>query len=50
MQYKNTVLEAYIEPGKLVRAVKMLIDLQHPGYRDIQINEEFIERIQKRIP
>ena len=40
--FKNTVLEAYINPDKLLKAIKILQSLGHPGYKDININSDAI--------
>ena len=48
IEYKNYVLENYIEPKKLLQAVKTLVALKHPGYADISINEEFVKEIEKK--
>ena len=41
--YQNKVLEAFIDPEKLVTAILKLKELGHPGYQEIDINEDFIE-------
>ena len=48
IEYKNYVLENYIDPRKLINAVKILVALKHPGYKDISINEEFVKEIEKK--
>ena len=45
VDYKNFVFEAYIDPTKLVKAVKMLKELGHPGYADVTINKSFAGQV-----
>ena len=46
LEYKNKVVEAYIDPDKLVAAVRMLQKLGHPSYQGIDINQNFIAEVQ----
>ena len=41
LTYKNMHVKAYIQPEKLVEAVKKLKELGHPGYDNIEVNERF---------
>ena len=41
VQYKNFVLEAYVDPEKVIEAVRKLKELGHPGYRDVEISSAF---------
>ena len=45
VEYKNFVLEAYIDPTKLINTVNVLKELGHPGYANVTINEDFAEQV-----
>ena len=41
LEYKNKVLEAYINPENLVRALKCLKEAGHPSYQNIVIQDHY---------
>ena len=49
IEYKNFVLEAHIDPIKLVKAVNVLKELGHPGYTNVTINDNFGDQIEVAI-
>ena len=44
-EYKNTVLERYIDPDKLVAAVRKLKELGHPSYQEINVDQGFVSAV-----
>ena len=44
LQMRNSHLEEYIRPAKCIKAVKKLKELGNPFYKDVTINENFMER------
>ena len=49
IEYSNFVLESYIDPTKLVKAVGVLKELGHPCYLNVTINERFSEQVKSVI-
>ena len=45
--FANKVIEAFIDPVKLVAAVRKLKELDHPSYQDIDVNENYIESVKE---
>ena len=50
LEYKNKVIEAYINPEKLHAAILKLKELGHPSYQEIPIDRNFARRIQEALP
>ena len=44
LQMKNSHLQEYIRPAKCIKAVLKLKELGNPFYKDVTINENFMER------
>ena len=45
VEYKNKVIEAYIDPEKLHEAILKLKELGHPSYQDVPIDREFAQAL-----
>ena len=50
VEYKNKVIEAYIDPEKLQAAILKLKELGHPSYQDIAIDRDFAQRLEAALP
>ena len=46
LEYRNKVIESFIDPDKLVAAVKKLKESRHPSYKDIDIDQSFVTTVQ----
>ena len=50
VEYKNKVIEAFINPEKLLAAILKLKELGHASYQDIPIDTDFADRIEEALP
>ena len=41
IEYKNVVTEAFVNPDQLIAAVNKLKEMGHPGYVDMEVNENY---------